>query len=281
MVNFGAIKGAAGKFSKTAFSALSKKSPTILAATSWACLVGSLVTLWNSKGKIDKEIEDYKETVENIYEDYKDPEDKEDKEEKLKEAKIECAKKCIKHAAPTVLLVAIGSGSLFASVRTGNKRNAALAAALTFAEKKYDDTIDESKRQLGNSKTEKIEKAVMKRHLDDVEMPVLTAIQETGTGDIIFWDEKSGTWFKASYEYVNGCISKLNEDVGKLDWVSVYDFFTRYLGVDCGTINKEYGWNYGYNPITGMTINPMFKEVNGTTYVVVMISYDWFLREQY
>lgn len=142
---------------------------------------------------------------------------------------------------PSVALAGLSIVSIIGSNRISTRRNVALAAAYTLSETTLRDYRDKVIDTIGEKRATSIEEKVAQDQIHKIPM-LPDAIEETGYGDFLFLDPKSGRYFKSSKEHIDRIMVKLNAQLMNEMWVSLNDFYDE-LGIRTTELGRDLGWN--------------------------------------
>ena len=142
---------------------------------------------------------------------------------------------------PSVALAALSVVSIISSNRISSRRTAALAAAYSLSETAFSEYKDKVAETIGEKKAGIIEEKVAQDQI--MKIPMLPdEIEETGHGEFLFLDPKSGRYFRSSKEFIDRVMVKLNSQLMNEMWVPLNDLYDE-LGIRTTELGRDLGWN--------------------------------------
>ena len=142
---------------------------------------------------------------------------------------------------PSVALAALSVVSIISSNRISSRRTAALAAAYSLSETAFSEYKDKVAETIGEKKAGIIEEKVAQDQIKKIPM-LPDEIEETGHGEFLFLDPKSGRYFRSSKEFIDRVMVKLNSQLMNEMWVPLIDLYDE-LGIRTTEIGRDLGWN--------------------------------------
>lgn len=206
----------------SAKKAIDKNSPEILAGIGVAGMIFTVIEAVRATPKALDILEDYRYNNDLSYDD------------KIPVKVI--VKSCWKVYAPTFILGICSAGSMIGSTTISHRRNVALAAACSIAERTLDTYKNKVIEELGEDVHQKIEDTIYKeRAEEDYERvqsgSVKENIIETGNGGYLFMDCMSGQKFRSCKEAIDGAVNEYNRTLIKDQWTELNEFYD-LLGID-------------------------------------------------
>lgn len=285
---FNSIYGTGKRYAKTIAGEIHKNSPTLLSALAIGSTFIAYYNLWKLKDKITDDVIEFKTKEKKIEEECSD--DQNEIDVRMKQLRKDTCITMAKHALPFAVSSTTTIAAIIASVSIGNKRYAAASALYTVSQQVNSDILKKTKETIGPGKTEKIKAEAMEEGFKRETFESLPIYDTHCGGEIqeLFYDRWTHCLIRSNMDYMNKCINKLNELLTeeKYEWVSIYDFYTKIIGIECGKLSEYSGWNVDYNPVTGdsnkpINLIPKFYTINGEEHNVVYMDYMPFFREQY
>lgn len=142
---------------------------------------------------------------------------------------------------PSVSLAALSVVSIISSNRISSRRTAALAAAYSLSETAFSEYKDKVAETIGEKKAGIIEEKVAQDQIKKIPM-LPDEIEETGHGEFLFLDPKSGRYFRSSKEFIDRVMVKLNSQLMNEMWVPLNDLYDE-LGIRTTELGRDLGWN--------------------------------------
>ena len=142
---------------------------------------------------------------------------------------------------PSVALAALSVVSIISSNRISSRRTAALAAAYSLSETAFSEYKDKVAETIGEKKASIIEEKVAQDQIKKIPM-LPDEIEETGHGEFLFLDPKSGRYFRSSKEFIDRVMVKLNSQLMNEMWVPLNDLYDE-LGIRTTELGRDLGWN--------------------------------------
>lgn len=142
---------------------------------------------------------------------------------------------------PSVALAALSVVSIIGSNRISSRRTAALAAAYSLSETAFSEYKDKVAETIGEKKAGIIEEKVAQDQIKKIPM-LPDEIEETGHGEFLFLDPKSGRYFRSSKEFIDRVMVKLNSQLMNEMWVPLNDLYDE-LGIRTTELGRDLGWN--------------------------------------
>ena len=142
---------------------------------------------------------------------------------------------------PSVALAGLSIMSIISSNRISSRRTAALAAAYSLSETAFSEYKDKVAETIGEKKANVIEEKVAQDQIKKYPM-IPEDIEETGHGEFLFLDPKSGRYFRSSKEFIDRIMVKLNSQLMNEMWVPLNDLYNE-LGIRTTELGRDLGWN--------------------------------------
>ena len=142
---------------------------------------------------------------------------------------------------PSVALAGLSIMSIISSNRISSRRTAALAAAYSLSETAFSEYKDKVAETIGEKKANVIEEKVAQDQIKKYPM-IPEGIEETGHGNFLFLDPKSGRYFRSSKEFIDRVMVKLNSQLMNEMWVPLNDLYNE-LGIRTTELGRDLGWN--------------------------------------
>lgn len=215
---------------------LIKQSPVILAVTAG---VGVITTVYFAVKDTLKAQELYVERKEEL-----------GLEEDQKLSTEETVKTCWKAYIPTAISAGLTIGAIAASSTIFKKRQAALATLYALSETKLKEYQEKIEQELGPKKEQEIRDSINADKVKDIPAPFRE--DELDGGRIMFKDEMSGRFFRATVQQVQQAAAEINQGIYSGDMIaSLNDFYETLasLGVydvDPIPLGYEVGWNINH-----------------------------------
>lgn len=177
--------------SKIAFSFATKNSNALLAALGLISLGGTVTSLVQAIPKV-------KEERAKLAADLEIAKD----EEVAKKLKAAAAKKVAIILAVPAIMIFICAGSIIGNAWLNSRKIAALAAAYALSEQKVEDLEAAAKELVGPKKAALIEDEANHRDVERRASRHEEDVIETGHGDDLFYEPKTGHWLRANRDFV-------------------------------------------------------------------------------
>ena len=216
--------------SKVAFSFATKNSNALLATTGLLSLMGLTGSLISAVPKVKEEVQKAKDDLEIA----KD-------EETERKIKAGAAKRVALILIVPILLFFVCSGSIIGNAYLNDKKLAALATAYALSEQKIEDLEAAAKEIVGGKKA--VERRASRNEEDVI---------ETGHGNDLFWEPKTGHWLRANNDFVILAFKNVQQVLDGTEMISgdkqtLNDLF-EYLKLPSNTeIGQWFGWHPGDN----------------------------------
>lgn len=140
---------------------------------------------------------------------------------------------------------AVMEGLSIAFILRGNhintRKSAAFAAAYSLSETALNEYKEKVEETIGAKKAKVIEDKVAQDEVKRIPM-VPEKVVETGNGEFLFLEPKTGRYFRSSKEFIDKITVKLNSALMNEMWVPLNDFFDE-LGLDTCELGRDLGWN--------------------------------------
>lgn len=133
--------------------------------------------------------------------------------------------------------------SIVGANRIGTRRAAAMAAAYSLSEKAWGEYKEKVVEKLGVQKEQQARDELAQERVD--RNPVSSReVIITGGGEVLFYDDISGRYFKSTVETLRKAQNDLNESIlGNMSGAaSLYDFY-ELIGLPTTPFSTEVGWN--------------------------------------
>lgn len=128
--------------------------------------------------------------------------------------------------------------------RIGTKRTAAVAAAMTVAERSYDEYRDKVKEKLGEKKEREVLSDIAQDRVSrsyDKSMDV-----KVQPGEQLCHDAYTGRYFSCSVEKLRRAENNINKQIINNDYASLTSFYNN-VGLEPTVVSDDLGWNHdGY-----------------------------------
>lgn len=187
------------KSGKVALSFLTKNSNALLATAGLLGLTGTVVSLIKAVPKVQMELKKAKEDIEIAK-----------NEEVAKKIKRAAAKKVAIILAIPVLMFFVTAGSIIGNAYINNKKIAALAAAYALSEQKIEDLEDAAREIVGDKKAQLIDAEAGAKDIQRRAPRNEDAVIDTGRGNDLFWEPKSGHWIRSNRDFIRLAFSEMD-----------------------------------------------------------------------
>lgn len=142
---------------------------------------------------------------------------------------------------PPVCIGSLTIACIFGANTVNCRRNAAIAGLYSITEKAFDDYKDKVREKIGEKKEEEIRTELIDQKL--LENPSDNCyIIETGKGKTLFFDPLTARYFHSDIETVRRVVNDLNNDLFKINWVPLNDFYFA-LGLEGIEFGEDLGWS--------------------------------------
>lgn len=162
------------------------------------------------------------------------------KEEKL--TKTEVVKAAWKYYIPTVGMGVVSTACIIGGQSMNLRRNATLAGLYSLSEAKLKDYQDAIVETVGEKKAEAVKDKVEEKLMSSNPVEKHNVIS-TGKGDTLFFEPKTGQYFRSDPEAVRHCENDLNQDIlhGGGGDATLNDFLF-LLGLEQAELADKVGW---------------------------------------
>lgn len=162
-------------------------------------------------------------------------------EKKEKPTKMEKVKAVAPLYIPSVFLTGVGIASIICSRNITNKKIAAMTTAYTVSETAYKTYKNKVKEMVDEDKYEEIKKEVnrdvlSKNSINDREVHI------TSSGDVLFFDEMSGRYFKSSVNEIDRVVNLLNKRLRNDMSITLNDMYAE-IGLPIVKVGCFTGWD--------------------------------------
>lgn len=223
------------KLGKMGLAAMNRNLPSILSGAAIAGIVAAVWTTYKATPEINSALESAKwDKTDKVNED----------EETVSADNVTLTKwETFKAVAPYVwkpaACVAFSAVCVVSANVLNVQRLTMLAGAYKLSEKKLQEYEEKAKELLGEKKATELHDEVVKSMCDkDLDKAV---IEETGTGEAIFYDLFSGRYFRSNMETIRTEESRVNRDVANGDFVTLNTLYNA-LGLDGIRFGDDFGW---------------------------------------
>ena len=205
------------------------RSPEMLVAVG-VCLMGTSVVLGTKAGVKAKEVIETKARK---------------KGEDL--TKEEFVKSVIPVYAPTIATFAAGAVCVVCADRIHVKRNAALTAAATIAERSLNAYANAVKEEVGEEKEQEIRsKATISEAAKNPPEKTQVVNLPNGNCDVLCYDDLSGRYFYSSRNKIESAANQFNKQMRDEVRLTLNEWYG-YLGLEDVQIGDELGWDIDDN----------------------------------
>lgn len=225
---------------KTFVRATAKNSPAILAGFAIVGVGATGFSVYKATLKAVDVIDNKNESIEELGNDSEYLSDDEFKAQR-KQIYICFAKDMIKLYWPSALCAVATIASIIGIRSIDKKRQAALAAALSLTESRFQDYQDKVKETLGERKEQKVRDEIAKDKVYE-QPPVENQVIRTGKGDVLCLDAMSGRYFTSNADYIRGRVNVLNQRLLSEMFISLNDLYYE-LELPTIKIGEDIGWN--------------------------------------
>lgn len=219
-------------------SGMIKNSNALLAALGLISLGGTVVSLSRAIPKVKEEIRKRDDDLEIA----KD-------EETEKKIKRGAAKKIAIILAVPVLMIILCGGSIIGNAYLNNKKMAALAAMYALSEQKIEDLEKAAQEIAGGKKSGLIDEYAGQKDVERRAPKNEEAVVNTGRGNDLFWEPKTGHWIRANRDFIklafsemDGFVNNINTDEGDMTLNRLLD--NMKLPADT-LLGELFGWQPG------------------------------------
>lgn len=153
---------------------------------------------------------------------------------------------------PAMLVGTVTITSIIFANKINLRRQAILMSAYQLADTKAKEWQMKVEEMFGEKKRTAVHDEIMKDHMD-ANPASQNQIIMTGQGDVLFYDDFSGRYFKSNIEKVRRVVAELNVRLTEDLYVPVNDFYWE-LGLDQTTMGDVNGW-----ALEDMPISPIFS----------------------
>ena len=187
-------------------SGLVKNSNALLAALGLISLGGTVTSLVRAVPKVKEELRKRDEDLEIA----KD----EETAQKIKRAAF---KKVALILAVPVLMIVLCGGSIIGNAWLNNRKMAELAALYALSEQKIEDLEKAAQEIAGGKKAGLIEEYAGQKDVERRAPKNEEAVINTGRGNDLFWEPKTGHWIRANRDFIKLAFSEMNGFVNDMN----------------------------------------------------------------
>lgn len=141
---------------------------------------------------------------------------------------------------PATITGCVTIGCLIASVTIGQRRAAALAGAVAFGEKAFDEYREQVVEVLGNKKEEEVRVKVAEKRIA-AKPPTDDNIILVGEGTQLCYESYSGRYFRSDMESIRKAVNDINEQILGDGYASCNEFWSA-VGLETTQQGEEVGW---------------------------------------
>lgn len=235
------------KGSKIVQSFVIKNSGPILTTIGIGSLVASSVAMYKAAVKVKAEKEKAEQKIAIA-----------DSEETIKSIKKAAAIKVAKIMLAPVLFALICGASIIGNNYIHMRRSATLAAAYALSEQTLKDYEESLEPIVGKKKSELVKEEVAHKDVERRAPKDPNAVWETGKGNTLFWDTKSGLFFRSNHDAVRLAFSDANNKINnykvRSDEILLRDIY-QALNFPKNVIDSDMATAYGYNSGESIGVN--------------------------
>lgn len=163
-------------------------------------------------------------------------------DEKKPQTKLETVKVCWKPYIPTAVMGSISMALLISANNVNMKRNSALVAAYTLAEKSMSNLKKAAVETIGDKKFEEVKSVFAKKQEAEAKNEEGKTIIVKDSGNTIFFDEISGRYFKENIQNVEKSINEFNKRLLDEMRLSLNEWYIE-IGLTPTVIGDELYWD--------------------------------------
>ena len=142
---------------------------------------------------------------------------------------------------PTAISAAATIACIVGTHGIHTRRTAALVSLYSFTDAAFREYKDRIVEELGASKEQRISDDLLQERIDKV--PVSSAeVHISGRGEVLFYDEMSGRYFKSDVESVRKAVNDINQFVINHGPACLNDLYSN-IGLASTILGDEVGWN--------------------------------------
>lgn len=210
-----------------------------------AGVVVTTVLSWKAGIKADKIMAEQRKKMEALEADAEMYDEEQLKEEK-KNVTIETVKRMAPVVAPPVISAAGTIVSVIGGYKVASKQIAVLSSLYSMSEKALTEYQDKAKELIGPKKTQEIKDEVSADKVRE-NPPKSDKIINTGNGETLFYDPKSGRYFYSSPEAVKSATNRINLRMMEEYYISLNEYYD-----EMGLTDIELGEDMGFNIDDGL-----------------------------
>lgn len=233
---------------------LVKNAPRLLLATGIGCSIGAAIGV----GKVSPKAKDVWESA---------PVDENDSDVRKTWTRV---KAVVPLYGPAIALEATSIVCVVASQGVMTKRNAALAAAASVMETALSDRSEAMVEKLTKGQLEKVDAEIGRRRMSETPYSE-ELVEQTGSGETLFYDSVTGRYFRSSIEKVN----RSEADVAKLlidELIVPLNTWYERIGLEDVKIGNDIGWFADKDPRLDVRMSSMLHPE--TQEPVCVLTYD-------
>ena len=225
---------------KNGAKVISTRSSLILTVTTVVGVITTAVVTYKAAPEIKESIDDFKEEYKDICEDEEldEQEKKQQKKSVIKRGLLRFGKAIL----PVIAMIIVTCAACISSHRINMKRQAALAIAYETGMKALQEYQDKAKEVLGEAKEKELIRDKIAEDKVKNNPPVQDDIIATGDGNTLFYDPKSGRYFRSSAVQVRKAWSRINQLQAAGGFTELNRFY-ELIGLDTTDVGEIFGWN--------------------------------------
>lgn len=211
--------------------------------TGFTCMfiVASVVSAFKAGPKVKEIMENHRKGIESI-DVIKDKIKEERYKEMKKDVTGETARELIPAVLPPIIFGTLGCASAIGSNRVSSRRIAALSAAYEITKSALHD-YKEKITEIVPKKADEIKEAVIKKRVQESDIPDEDHIYSTGKGDVLCKDIYTNVYFRSSMDEIQKAINRMSARVMDESWINLSDLYYE-LGVKTmPPIANDVGWH--------------------------------------
>jgi len=154
---------------------------------------------------------------------------------------VDAVKVVWKNYLPALGVAAVTCSAIVCANRIGTKRTAAMASALTLAERAHEEFRGKAEARLGPKKTREVVEEIAQEQVNRQPVGGQEVVM-TGGGDSLCYDSYTGRYFYSSVQAIQQAEIDVNRQILHHDYASLTDFYCQ-LGLSRTDVSDNLGWN--------------------------------------
>ena len=146
-----------------------------------------------------------------------------------------------KEYIPAAVIGTLAVAAMVGANHIGMKRAAAMASAYSLLQQGYHEYKEKVLETVGKNKEEQVRVKVAQEKIERTPFPKDREAYFLAPGNDLWFDARTGRWFRSDMETVRAAVNDLNEIILRVGHASVSDFY-EMIGLDTTSDSDELGW---------------------------------------